>query len=158
MTPATPPDLPELDDSPHALTTLLGAAPPTARPRPATTRAGQARSSQCLATPAPPVGRAPEGPTVLSPASPRPAELHEPPSTASAPAPSALCEPLLFTPEQAALLLQVPASWLRKQAAVGRISSVLLGRHLLFARTDLDALVEDTRRPATESRRFRSGR
>ena len=67
-------------------------------------------------------------------------------------------EQLLFSPEQAGLLLQVPGSWLRKQAAAGRISSVLLGRRLLFARVDLDALIEAHRRPAMASaRRFRSG-
>jgi hypothetical protein len=76
-------------------------------------------------------------------------------------APAALAplpEPLLFTAEQAGLLLQVPASWLRKQAAAGRVASILLGRRLLFARTDLNALIDANRRPATNGpHRFRSG-
>ncbi|MEY9969253.1 excisionase family DNA binding protein [Streptacidiphilus sp. MAP12-16] len=94
----------------------------------------------------------PQAPGPGSAIEPDPPESHT--GTVTAPHP----EQLLLTPEQAGLLLQVPGSWLRKQAAAGRMSSVLLGRRLLFARTDLDALVDSHRRPATTGpRRPRPG-
>ncbi|GGV07641.1 helix-turn-helix domain-containing protein [Kitasatospora aureofaciens] len=48
---------------------------------------------------------------------------------------------LLHTPEQAAALLQVPASWLRKKAASGAVPSTRVGRHLRFSRQDLDDII-----------------
>lgn len=50
-------------------------------------------------------------------------------------------EPLLYTAEQAAILLAVTPGWLRRAAGDGRIPSVLIGKHLRFARPDLDALI-----------------
>jgi excisionase family DNA binding protein len=48
---------------------------------------------------------------------------------------------LLHTPEQAAALLQVPASWLRKKAAAGDIPRTKIGRHLRFSDADLNAII-----------------
>jgi excisionase family DNA binding protein len=49
--------------------------------------------------------------------------------------------PLLYTPAQAAALLQVPESWLRRRAAARRLPCSFLGKHLRFSRADLDAIV-----------------
>ncbi|MFE0760202.1 helix-turn-helix domain-containing protein [Streptomyces smyrnaeus] len=51
--------------------------------------------------------------------------------------------PLLYTADQAAARLRVPASWLRKKAAAQQIPHTRLGRHLRFAETDLALLLED---------------
>jgi excisionase family DNA binding protein len=56
---------------------------------------------------------------------------------------------LLYTPEQAAELLAVPASWLRRAAADGRADATYLGKHLRFSRQDLQATIQAHRRRAT---------
>ncbi|WP_218830867.1 helix-turn-helix domain-containing protein [Streptomyces sp. NBS 14/10] len=48
---------------------------------------------------------------------------------------------LLHTPEQAAALLQVPASWLRKKAAARSIPCTRVGRHLRFSTEDLNTII-----------------
>ena len=48
---------------------------------------------------------------------------------------------LLFTAEQAAVLLAVRASWLRRAAAEGTIASTYLGKHLRFSHADLLAII-----------------
>lgn len=55
--------------------------------------------------------------------------------------------PRLYTPEQAAQLLQVPASWLRKRAAADAIAHTRIGRHLRFSTADLRALVHAGQHP-----------
>ncbi|MFF4483873.1 helix-turn-helix domain-containing protein [Streptomyces sp. NPDC001520] len=45
------------------------------------------------------------------------------------------------TPQHAAALLQVPASWLRKKSAAGRIPSTRVGPHLRFSTEDLNAII-----------------
>ncbi|MFI6093511.1 excisionase family DNA-binding protein [Streptomyces sp. NPDC051218] len=55
--------------------------------------------------------------------------------------------PRLYTPEQAARLLQVPASWLRKRAADHAIAHTRIGRHLRFSTADLHALVHAGQHP-----------
>jgi excisionase family DNA binding protein len=62
-------------------------------------------------------------------------------------APDPLPGPLLFTAEQAAVLLAVTPGWLRRAAGEGRVSSVLIGKHLRFSRQDLDELIERGHRP-----------
>lgn len=155
MQPATPPEQPDLASSPHALAALLRTTPPSGRTRTADgstkRRERTAQRSALTAEPTPPSDQVP------TPLLPQLALADESQPTATGPLGLPLPEPLLFTPEQAGLLLQVPGSWLRKQAAAGKVSSVLLGRRLLFARTDLDALIDVHRRPATGPRRFRSG-
>jgi hypothetical protein len=48
---------------------------------------------------------------------------------------------LLFTAEQAGVLLAVRASWLRRAAAEGAIASTYLGKHLRFSHADLLAII-----------------
>lgn len=48
---------------------------------------------------------------------------------------------LLLTPEQAAGLLQVRESWLRRRAAERRVPCSFVGKHLRFSRADLEAIV-----------------
>ncbi|WP_374112684.1 helix-turn-helix domain-containing protein [Streptomyces sp. MNU89] len=55
---------------------------------------------------------------------------------------------LLHTPEQAAELLQIPASWLRKKAAAGLIPCTRVGRHLRFSTADVETVIRDGARPA----------
>ncbi|MCP2304082.1 helix-turn-helix domain-containing protein [Actinokineospora globicatena] len=57
--------------------------------------------------------------------------------------------PLLFTPTQAADLLQVKESWLRRRAGQRRVPSTALGKHLRFSRADLERIAADAARPAT---------
>jgi excisionase family DNA binding protein len=61
------------------------------------------------------------------------------PERASAPA-----EPLLYTAEQAAVLLQVRSSWLRRKAAARAVPCRFLGKHLRFSRTDLETIAESS--------------
>jgi excisionase family DNA binding protein len=51
-------------------------------------------------------------------------------------------EPLLYTAEQAAELLQVRPSWLRRKATARAVPCRFVGKHLRFSRTDLDAIAE----------------
>ena len=62
-------------------------------------------------------------------------ELPEPPGA-----------PLLYTPGQAAVILAVKESWLRKQAGRRRIPSTHLGKHLRFSHADLEAIVASAQR------------
>jgi excisionase family DNA binding protein len=52
------------------------------------------------------------------------------------------------TPAEAAELLTVRESWLRRQAGQQRIPCTFLGRHLRFSDRDLDAIVAAGSRPA----------
>jgi excisionase family DNA binding protein len=55
---------------------------------------------------------------------------------------------LLYTPEQAAQLLGVKASWLRRKAAARAIPCTFVGKHLRFSRADLEAIVSAGERRA----------
>jgi excisionase family DNA binding protein len=61
-------------------------------------------------------------------------------------------EPLLYTAEQAAALLQVRPSWLRRKAAARVVPCRFLGKHLRFSRTDIETIAENS---ATASRHSR---
>lgn len=50
---------------------------------------------------------------------------------------------LLYTPEQAAVLLAVRPSWLRRTAGAGEIACTYLGKHLRFSDADLHAIIAD---------------
>ncbi|MEV5302929.1 helix-turn-helix domain-containing protein [Amycolatopsis methanolica] len=50
--------------------------------------------------------------------------------------------PMLFTTEQAAVILQVRPSWLRRKAAARAVPCRFVGKHLRFARADLEAIAE----------------
>ncbi|WP_298798909.1 helix-turn-helix domain-containing protein [Pseudonocardia sp. 73-21] len=58
--------------------------------------------------------------------------------------------PALFTPAQAAQLLQVRESWLRRRAAQRRIPCTFLGKHLRFSPADLNQIITDAARPTTD--------
>jgi excisionase family DNA binding protein len=64
---------------------------------------------------------------------------------------------MLFTPTQAAELLQVPESWLRRRAARRLVPCTFLGKHLRFSRANLDQILADAARPATINPRAASG-
>jgi excisionase family DNA binding protein len=49
--------------------------------------------------------------------------------------------PLLYTADQAAELLQVRASWLRKKATARAIPCTFVGKHLRFSATDLTSII-----------------
>ena len=54
---------------------------------------------------------------------------------------------LLFTAADAADMLRVPESWLRRRAARRLVPCTFLGKHLRFSRADLDQIVADAARP-----------
>ncbi|WP_169732970.1 helix-turn-helix domain-containing protein [Haloechinothrix halophila] len=56
--------------------------------------------------------------------------------------------PVLYTPAEAARLLKVPESWLRRQAGQRRVRCTYLGRHLRFSDADLHDIVATGTRPA----------
>jgi excisionase family DNA binding protein len=61
---------------------------------------------------------------------------------------------LLYTADQAAGLLQVSASWLRKKATARAIPCTFVGKHLRFSRADLAAILAEGRRtPSTPTTR-----
>ena len=51
--------------------------------------------------------------------------------------------PTLYTPTQAAELLQVRESWLRRRAAQRRVPCTFLGKHLRFSPADLAQIIAD---------------
>jgi excisionase family DNA binding protein len=55
---------------------------------------------------------------------------------------------LLRTPAEAAEILAVKESWLRRQAGRRAIPSTMLGKHLRFSDADLAAIADTGRRPA----------
>lgn len=60
--------------------------------------------------------------------------------------------PMLYTPAQAAELLRVKESWLRRQAGQRKIQCTFLGKHLRFSDADLVAIARNGRRPARAHR------
>lgn len=62
---------------------------------------------------------------------------------------------LLYTPAQAAALLQVRESWLRRNARTRTIPCTFLGRHLRFSPADLAAIVATATATTTDRRRTR---
>jgi excisionase family DNA binding protein len=58
----------------------------------------------------------------------------------------------LYTPAQAAQLLTVRESWLRRKAAARAVPCTLLGRHLRFSAADLRAITTAGARPARAPR------
>lgn len=57
-------------------------------------------------------------------------------------------EQILFTAEQAGQALAIPGSWLRDKAAAGEVPCRRLGKHLRFARADLEQIAATAARPA----------
>ncbi|MBT8226737.1 MAG: helix-turn-helix domain-containing protein [Dactylosporangium sp.] len=50
--------------------------------------------------------------------------------------------PPLYTAEQAAELLQVPVSWLRRKATARAVPCVFLGKHLRFTAHNLEMIIQ----------------
>lgn len=57
----------------------------------------------------------------------------------------------LLTFAEAAEVLNVPESWLRKKTAAHSISCTRLGRHVRFTRAQLEAIVAEAERPAVRA-------
>jgi excisionase family DNA binding protein len=66
-------------------------------------------------------------------------------------------EPLLYTAEQAAELLQVRPSWLRRKATARAVPCRFVGKHLRFSRDDITAIAETAATPPRQSRRTLRG-
>ncbi|WP_341866365.1 helix-turn-helix domain-containing protein [Amycolatopsis coloradensis] len=62
---------------------------------------------------------------------------------------------LLYTPAQAAELLAVPESWVRRKAGLRLVPCTFVGKHLRFSQEDLRAIIAAGRRPAGTPRRAR---
>jgi excisionase family DNA binding protein len=61
--------------------------------------------------------------------------------------------PRLYTPAQAAEVLAVRESWLRRQAGQRTIPCTFVGKHLRFSIADLTAITQNGRRQARAPRR-----
>jgi excisionase family DNA binding protein len=55
---------------------------------------------------------------------------------------------LLHTPSEAAELVRIPESWLRKKAAARLIPCTFVGKHLRFSDDDLQTIIESGARQA----------
>lgn len=64
---------------------------------------------------------------------------------------------ILHTPAEAATLLRVKESWLRRHAGQRTIASTMLGKHLRFSDADLAQIAENARRPPRQPRPGRRG-
>jgi excisionase family DNA binding protein len=62
---------------------------------------------------------------------------------------------LLYTPAEAAVLLRVKESWLRRAAGTRQIPRTFLGKHLRFSAADLTAIVAGHHHPAGTNGRKR---
>ncbi|WP_190816722.1 helix-turn-helix domain-containing protein [Saccharopolyspora pogona] len=58
----------------------------------------------------------------------------------------------LYTPTEAAELLSVKETWLRRKAGIRSIPCTFIGRHLRFSATDLRTIVEDGAQPVRARR------
>src|SRR5215475_11631360 len=66
---------------------------------------------------------------------------------------SSVTAPVLYTPAEAAELLKVRESWLRKKAAARQVPCTFLGKHLRFSPTDLASIVAGAAQPPVGRRR-----
>jgi excisionase family DNA binding protein len=55
--------------------------------------------------------------------------------------------PVLYTPAEAAQLLKVRESWLRKKAAARQVPCTFLGKHLRFSPADVAAIITAAAQP-----------
>jgi excisionase family DNA binding protein len=84
---------------------------------------------------------------------PRPTDADQPSGTKTAPAPVDDAGLHLYTAEQAAALLQVSPTWLRKKATARQVPSTFVGRYLRFSADDIAAILRSGTRPASSARR-----
>lgn len=61
--------------------------------------------------------------------------------------------PLCYTPAEAADMLKVPESWLRRKAGRRLIPCTFLGKHLRFSSNDIAAIAAAGAQPARQPRR-----
>jgi excisionase family DNA binding protein len=66
--------------------------------------------------------------------------------------------PEVYTPEQAARLLNVGESWLRRKAAARLVPCTFIGKHLRFTAADVAAIIAAGARPAGARRPRRKAR
>jgi excisionase family DNA binding protein len=84
-------------------------------------------------------------------------EAHQP-TTVPPPTPTPDADgTLLYTPAEAAQLLKVRESWLRKKAAARTIPCTFLGKHLRFCAADLAAIIAAAAQPPVGRRPRRRG-
>ena len=85
-----------------------------------------------------------------------------PPAAVFSPGPEDLvpveATPRLYTPKEAAALLRVRESWLRRKVAARLIPSTFLGRHLRFSAANLASIITAGSRPAGSRRGSRRRR
>ena len=77
--------------------------------------------------------------------------------TAAGPQPGDMAQ-ILFTPAQAAELLQVRESWLRRRAARRTVPCTFLGKHLRFSEGNLRQIASDAARPVASASSLRRSR
>jgi excisionase family DNA binding protein len=92
------------------------------------------------------------------PALPRRPRPQVEPAPPTHPADIATDGPLLYTPGEAAQLLRVRESWLRKKAAARQVPCTFLGKHLRFSPSDLAAIIAAAAQPPAGRARARAGR
>ncbi|WP_304450663.1 helix-turn-helix domain-containing protein [Nocardiopsis sp. YSL2] len=64
--------------------------------------------------------------------------------------------PTVYTPAEAAALLKVPESWLRKRVSARQVPCTFIGKHLRFSATDIEQIIESGHRaPVSRSSRPR---
>lgn len=63
--------------------------------------------------------------------------------------------PEVYTPAEAAEVLKVPESWLRKKAAQRAVPCTFLGKHLRFSAADLTRIVREAQQEPVTGRRRR---
>jgi len=81
---------------------------------------------------------------------PRPQPNH--PGSDTSTDPAGTTAPVLYTPTEAAQLLKVRESWLRRKAAARQVPCTFLGKHLRFSPTDLAAIITAAAQPAVGRR------
>jgi hypothetical protein len=97
----------------------------------------------------------PEGPTGAAPVIAPPLSRRPPLGLVHSTNPNTgeVSEPVLLTAEQAAELLQVRPSWLRRKAAARAVPCRFLGKHLRFSYADINAIAEASAQPPRQRRR-----
>ena len=131
----------------------VGLSAPSAEcPTPAadSTGASNSRSNRPVTLVSTATGAAPSAP----PEQPQPGQPDRHEAVGSAAGPGGWPgEQILFTAEQAGAALAIPGSWLREKAAGGQVPCRRLGKHLRFARADLDAIAAAAAQPARSAAR-----
>ncbi|MFI9811576.1 helix-turn-helix domain-containing protein [Saccharothrix variisporea] len=94
----------------------------------------------------------PHAAPTTEPQTQKPSPPIEPEDTASTAPNGSDDESILYTAEQAAALLQVRPSWLRRRAAARAVPCRFLGKHLRFTRQDLLDIATASHQPPRGNR------